>query len=327
MATGTKADLNIRNPFLHTALTERLAQFADAFNASSNGAIRLTSVSKIGEAAHETFFTSISGLVTRRDTTSVADVAGTKLVNAEKTEIKLDRKIGPVENTLSGFVKIGMSENEMQTAVGEQAGVAMAVGMLNDGLGALRAAMAGQAALLATKAGTLDTATLVDGLFKLGDRADRIVVWIMHSLPYSKLLQSQIAANIDGVSNFNVSTASPVTLNRPVIVTDSAALWADEAGGAGVDYYYTLGLTQGALDLINTEAENVLLDIVTGKENLIARIQGEYAFNMGMKGFSYDLTNGGANPAEAALTTATNWDKVITDLKDGPGVVIRTQNG
>lgn len=327
MATGTKADLNIRNPFLHTALTERLAQFSDAFNAASNGAILLSTQSKIGEAEHSTFFQAISGLITRRDTTSVADATAAKLVNVEKTEIKLDRKIGPVENTIASFLKIGMTTDEMQTAVGDQAGVAMAVGMLNDGIGALVAAMKAQTAILATKAGTMDTSTLVTGLYKLGDRADRVVVWIMHSVVYVSLLKDQIAANIDGISNFNVQTATPVTLNRPVIVTDSASLFEDEGGGVGIDYYFTLGLTASALDLINTEAENVIFDIVTGKENLIGRIQGEYAFNMGMKGFTYDLTNGGANPSSAALNTSTNWDKVVTDLKDGPGVIIRTQNG
>lgn len=327
MATGTKADLNIRNPFLHTALTERLAQFADAFNGASGGAIRLTTQSKIGEAAHETFFQQISGLVSRRDTTSTADATASKLVNVEKTEIKLDRKIGPVENTIASFLKIGMTSDEMQVAVGEQAAVAMSVGMLNDGIAALVAAMKNHASIMATRAGTLNTTTLVEGLYKIGDRADRVVVWVMHSIPYVSLLKDQISANIDGVSNFNVQTATPVTLNRPVIVTDSASLFVDDGGGAGTDYYYTLGLTAGALDLINSEAENVLFDIVTGKENLIARVQGEYAFNMGMKGFSYDLTNGGVNPNAAALATSTNWDKVVTDLKDGPGVIVRTENG
>ena len=33
-----------------------------------------------------------------------------------------------------------------------------------------------------------------------------------------------ISANIDGISNFNVANAAPVTLNRPVLVTDSASL-------------------------------------------------------------------------------------------------------
>jgi hypothetical protein len=326
MPIGTKADLNVRNPFLHTSLTERLTQFVDAFNSASNGAIQLSAKQTLGEASHETAFRNIASLVTRRDTTSTAAATSQKLINSEKTSIKLDRKIGPVDNTLSGFVKIGMGEDEMQVVVGEQAAVAMAVDMLDTGLLATRAALvAAQSGAFANLvAGTATTAALVSTLYKAGDRADRIVVWIMHSYVYSQLVQQQIAANIDGVSNFNVATATPVTLGRPVIVTDSAALYVDEGGGVGVDHYYTLGLTAGALELLNSESENVIFDIVTGNENLIARIQGEYAYTIGMKGFTYDLTNGGVNPNNTAIGTGTNWDIVVDSLKDGPGVVMRT---
>jgi hypothetical protein len=327
MAIGTKADMNVRNPFLHTALTERLTQFSDAFNSASGGAITLGSQSTIGEARHETFFKNISSLVTRRDTTSTSDATAQKLVNGEIVHVKLDRKIGPVDNTIDSFRKIGMGTDEMQIVVGEQAAVAMGLDMLNEGLGAVRAALvtAQSGAAMHAPTTTATTAALVSALYKAGDRADRIVCWVMHSFVYSQLVQQQIAANIDGVSNFNVATATPVTLNRPVIVTDSSALIAVDGVASGNDHYFSLGLTAGALELVNTEEENVLLDIVTGKENLIARVQGEFAYNMGVKGFAYDLTNGGVNPNTAALRTGTNWDIVVSSLKDGPGVVLRTQ--
>lgn len=325
MPTGTKTDLNVRNPFLHTALTERLTQFSDAFNEASNGAISLTTESMIGEADHSTAFRNISSLITRRDTTSTDDATSQKLVNSEKTRVKLDRSIGPVDNALSGFRKIGMDADEMQIVVGEQAGKAIAIDMLNEGLGAVRAALVSGGTTLHAHAGPLATAELVKGLYKFGDAADRVVVWLMHSFVYSQLIQQQIAANIDGVSNFNVSTATPVTLNRPVIVSDSEALVTTDGAGAGNDHYFTLGLTAGALELINSEEEEVIFEVVTGKKNLIARIQGEFAYTVGMTGFSYDLTNGGVNPNTAALRTGTNWDSVVDSHKDWPGVVIRTQ--
>src|SRR5262245_50036231 len=48
----------------------------------------------------------------------------------------------------------------------------------------------------------------------------------MHSKPYYDLVQSQINANITGISNFAIAQATPVTLNRPVIITDSSSLVA-----------------------------------------------------------------------------------------------------
>jgi hypothetical protein len=325
MVAGTKLDLNVRNPFLHTALSERLTQFADAFNLASSGAIILRTEGMIGEAMHSTFFQNIAGLVTRRDTTSVAAAAGTKLTNQEKTIIKMDRKIGPVENTLSSFIKIGMTSNEMQTAVGEQAGVAMALDMLNDALGAIRAAMVNDGAVQATVAGPVTSASLIQALYKRGDRASDVVIWIMHSFAYSQLVQSQLAANIMGVSNFNVASGTPVTMGRPVIVTDSTALVIPNGAGAGNDYYYTLGLVAGSAECINSETENVVFDIVTGLENLVGRVQGEYAYSLGIRGYSYNLTVGGSNPASATLRTGTNWTNVIASFKDGPGVILRSQ--
>lgn len=326
MPTGTKSDLNVRNPFMHTALTERLTQFVDAFNEASNGAITLSARQEIGEAAHETAFRNIASLVTRRDTTAVTDATSQKLTNSEKTRIKLDRKIGPVDNTLSGFIKIGMSEAEMQVVVGEQAAVAMAVDMLDTSLLAARAAIstASGGTFMHDVDAVASSSGLVKALYKAGDRADRIVCWVMHSFVYAQLIENQLAANIDGVSNFNLATATPVTLNRPVIVTDSASLVVADGKALGNDHYYSFGLTASALECLNSEEENVILDIITGKENLIARIQGEYAYSLGMKGFSYDLTNGGANPNSTAIGTGTNWDLIVDSLKDGPGVIMRT---
>ena len=54
------------------------------------------------------------------------------------------------------------------------------------------------------------------------------------------------------------------------------------------------------------------------------RYQGEYAYNMKVKGFTWDVTNGGANPTAAAVATATNWDKTVADDKNIGGVQLVT---
>ena len=54
-----------------------------------------------------------------------------------------------------------------------------------------------------------------------------------------------------------------------------------------------------------SEEETITSQMVTGLEQLIMRIQGEYTFNVGRKGFKRDITNGGANPTDTALGTTT----------------------
>ncbi|MCY1184677.1 hypothetical protein D9M73_253910 [compost metagenome] len=139
-------------------------------------------------------------------------------------------------------------------------------------------------------------------------------------------MQAQITANIDGVSNFNVATGTPVTLNRPVLVTDSDALIETAgSGSAATTDYMTLGLTVDGLKVENTEEEELVIENVTGKENLITRLQGEFAYNMGVKGFKWDIANGGANPNDATLGTGSNWDAVRGSFKDFAGVIIQSR--
>ena len=95
MAAKTKTTFTIYHEQFHSGYTETLVQETEAFNAASQNAIRLSTESKIGDYANETFFSSISSLVSRRDTSSVSAATDLDLVNAEISEVKLNRKIGP----------------------------------------------------------------------------------------------------------------------------------------------------------------------------------------------------------------------------------------
>lgn len=328
-----KGDLKYINPFVQTGITETLTQAAAGMFEASRGALILQSAFKPGDFETQSFFQNISGLITRRDPTSLAAAADTKLVQAEFSRVKLNRKIGPVAATRDSFRKAGLSRNAMDLVVGQQAGVAMQVDMLNTTLRSLRAALAADAASYVNgTAGTIKSTGaggLINALSKRGDAAAGIVVWIMHSKVFFDLVEEQIAADIDGVSGLVFAEASPRTMGRPVLVTDSPDLvqanGIDIGGGNFVDGYFTLGLTAAAALMEETEGTEVVTQDITGQENLVVRIQGEYAQNIGLKGYTWDKTNGGENPTNAALATGTNWDTTFADVKDRAGVVIKTR--
>ena len=54
------------------------------------------------------------------------------------------------------------------------------------------------------------------------------------------------------------------------------------------------------------------------------RLQGESAYTMTMKGFTWDLANGGSYPSAAAVATGSNWDIQVSNVKNGPGVMMQT---
>lgn len=328
MAIGTKTNFKIYNEYTHTGMVETLVQVSEVFNAASQGTIRLTSVNRRGDFNYESFFASTSGLVTRRitkGTGSTSAVTDLSLAQSEKVGVKINRKIGPVANTLDSFKKIGdgpFDENALNYAIGVQAAKAMQIEMCDTAIGAAVAALNNQAAVKYTvlSNGTLATSSLVSGLAKFGDQANRIVCWVMHSKAFYDLVQSQITANIDGVSNFVVAQGTPVTLNRPVLITDSPSLVS-----ASPFNYYTLGLTVDAIEAEDSEESTVVSDMALGLENLLVRMQGEYAYNLAMKGFTWDVTNGGENPTVAALTTGSNWDPIAASYKDYAGIIIQSK--
>lgn len=52
---------------------------------------------------------------------------------------------------------------------------------------------------------------------------------------------------------------------------------------------------------------------VLGEMSRRDQLQAEFAYALGARGSQWDSTNGGVNPTDAALTTATNWDESNDD--------------
>lgn len=329
MADYLASNFKIYQEYLKTRAAETLQQNADIFNGAVNNAIILRTVEKPGDYEYESFFKQIAGLVSRRDNTSTASATKLSMLQDEFVRVKLSRKIGPVDTARDAFRKwIGhYSEMEFSGILGAQIADAQQKDMANTALLAARAALVtadgGALMYTTTSPSTLKTGDLISGLSKMGDAADRIVAWVMHSKPYYDLVQSQVTDKITGIANFNVQTGTPVTLNRPVFVTDSDSLKVT-SGSPAVTNYYTLGLTASGVLCEVTETSDIVVDDITGNEVLMTRLQGEFAYNLGVKGFKYDTANGGINPNASAVGLGTNWDKASTDNKSLAGVVIKS---
>lgn len=321
-STGRLPEGLIYPELVHGGLVETLVQNTDAFNAASGGAIRLVNARRRGDFAQESFIKNVSGLVNRRGVAGSPEnpaVTSNPVPMDEHVSVKVNRRVGPIDQTLDSFRKLGEDADLeiLSRKIGVQIAKAIQVDQLEAGLTSLVAGITNQATLTDAPSpeSLISTSRLVDGLALFGDQGARIKVWVMHSKVYYDLVKDQISANIDGISNFNVANAAPVTLNRPVLVTDSASLV-----NAGV--YTTLGLTEDAVVLEDSEQESMMGDLITGKDNLVVRLQGEFAYNIGLKGCAWDVANGGVNPDDTALGTGTNWDSVMDDVKDLPGIAL-----
>lgn len=162
------------------------------------------------------------------------------------------------------------------------------------------------------------------GQAKFGDQASMISAWVMHSKAMFDLYGKNLT---NSASLFTYGTVNVVRdpFGKLLIMTDSPALFLDEAGGVGVDYYASLGLVPGGVVIDQNNDFTANEEAKNGDENIIRTYQAEWSYNVGIKGFAWDKTNGGKSPNDAALLTSTNWDKYATSHKDLAGVVVKTK--
>jgi hypothetical protein len=319
-AIGTNADFTIYQEQFWSGAYEHTSQNTALFNEASGGAFQLVSTERKGNFVQEQFVKMLGGIVNRR-VDGIADVTDISATSDENINVKVKRRIGPMADTRDKWRSIGSTLEEMSFILGGMAGEAIVLDMVNTAVAVLEAALQGQAAVVHTAgAVTLSHGVLVDGMAKFGDRASALQLLVMHSKPHFDLVKQAITDKIFGVANVTIYEGTVGTFGRRQLVIDAPSLV--DAGAPNT--YNTLLVGPGAVTIEESEQREVVSQTVTGKENLVERIQGEYAFNVGVRGFKYN-TAAGANPTDAALATPANWIKNVTANKDLPGVRIVTQ--
>lgn len=318
MATGTQADFKLYHDQFHSGISETLQDNNSIFNGASGGAFRLVSDVKSGEYEDSSFFQDLGDIVAHRDPTSTAAQVAGKLVQGENTQVKVMRKITPIESTLSSWRQIAKDPREMSFRIGQQLAEKIIEDYASVGISSLAAAIGANANMVHTGLAANHTA-LTGGLRKMGDKAGNVTMWLTNSNAYFNMVDNAIADKLYEEAGMVVYGGTPGTLGKPVLVSDNAALSFFDV----TQQDRILGLTSGALTINESQVTDTAFELVTGLENLVYRFQSEYGFNIGMKGYSYDKT-AGANPTDATLATGANWVKTASFDKSTAGVLINT---
>lgn len=324
MSFGTRSNFVIYPAQFWGGVVETVQQNAEGFNAASQNTLRLVTRAILGDYERESFLKSTTGLVQFRDVTSTAGLADINLNQGEMIGVKVNRTLGPVAQDRDSFRKMGVSPDEFSYMLGQQFGPEIAVDYINTAVGAVRAAISNDATLLydnsAQTTPTLNHGAMVQGMRNFGDRASRIKVWVMHSKNYYDLMQQQITDKLFEVAGATVYNGTIATFGKPVVVTDSVNLYTV---GSSNTKYDVLGLVENAIEIAESEERDIISQPITGQANLADRIQGEYAFNVRIKGVQYSTTNG-INPTNSVLFTPATWTKVVADSKEMPGIRVET---
>lgn len=327
MAIGKASDMKVYHEEFQSGMVESVAQFLAIFNEGTRGAIRLIPNALKGDYSKAAFFKDVASLVTRRDATSTAAVTDLALTQDEVISVKLNRKAGPLAQTLDAIKKANLSEADASRAFGKLAGEQKMKDMVDAAIRSVGAAIGATTAMVSDVSVTVGTrvpatpARLNTALALMQDAAQDVVCWVAHSQPNFDIIGGILAGSTTGLADVaTIQGALPGYLGRPAVITDSAYLTFTDT----YVKYRTLGLVRDAVKVEESEEESFHTEIVSGLENLVRRWQAEYAFNVSCRGYKWDITNGGANPSDATLATVTNWDKVATSNKHTPGVLLIT---
>lgn len=313
------SQMQVFNDFIMPATLETLDQMLVAFNQASNGAIVLSPDGFVGDFMQESFFQTLAAAQRRVDRYAANGAASvTELTELKNSSVKVAGGFGPIR-----YEPSQMTWLERPTVQGiEVASRAFAEILLKDQLNtaiaALVAAITAQATATNDVSATLgiSQAALNSAHAKFGDASQSLVAQVMQGTTWHKLVGQAIANSTNLFVAGNVRVVD--ILGKVTVVTDAPALM--QAGTP--DKEIILSLVPGAA--LVSDGRDIISNVQTsnGKERIETTIQTDYTFGLGLKGYTWDQTNGGKSPTDAELATGTNWDKTATSIKHTAGVAL-----
>lgn len=314
------------NKWVYTTVNELVTQQIDLFNAASRGAIILRNDNNTGDYSDATFWQLLGGAVRRRNAYGSGAVTPIDLQMLVDTMVKVAGGTPPINIPPVMFNWIDMNPEEGAMQIARQLAPQMMQDMLNTAVAALSAALRGVAAVNNDISGgtggaeLMSPAALNATMAKFGDRSGAIVAWVVHSKPMHDYYGNAIA-NANELYRYETIAVTSDPFGKVFVMSDIPSL---VVAGSPTDYI-SLGLVPGAALVARNDDFFQNIETTNGDENILRTYQAEWSYNLGIKGFTWDKTNGGKSPTNAALATSTNWDQTVTSIKDLAGVVLRTQ--
>ena len=314
----SQSQMIVFNQYLMPVLAEMYPQEIQKFNAASNGAIVLQSAGFDGDFFRESFYTALHSAQRRVDRYAAqAAAAATDLTQAQQSMVKVAGGFGPIRYEPSQMTWLNKPTQEGIEVAARMFTEALLADQLNTAIAASVSAIGNVAGLTndvsATGKITHSVLNSTDALF--GDMSQALVARIMTGLQFHTLIGENLA---NAAQLFKSDTVRVVDiLGKAIVVTDAPALRV--AGTPNKQKVLTL--VAGGVRVSDSGDLITNIETKNGQTRIETTMQSDYTFGLGIKGFTWDETNGGKSPTDAELATGTNWDKVKTSVKECAGVI------
>ncbi|HDS1797591.1 TPA: major capsid protein [Pseudomonas putida] len=312
------SNMKVFNEYLKQTTIETLQQDVEKFNAASAGAIRLTTQGIDGDFLQESFWAGLHGAQRRVDRYAAnSSQASTPLSQKQYDSVKIAGGFGPIIWEPSQLSWVQKNPEEALEVISRNLSESIMADQLNTAIAALVAAIGNQPTAVndvsATAGITYVAINNAHALF--GDASQRLVAQVMTGAMYHKLM-GQNLANAERLFQFSGVQVVDI-LGKAVIITDAAALF--ESGTP--DKQKVLSLADGAAMVMDGSDLITNIETTNGNQRIETTMQADYTFGMGLKGYTWDTTNGGKSPTDAELATGSNWDLVANSIKASAGVM------
>ena len=303
---------------IYTTTIELLGQKLEAFNAAAGGTIVLNTNAWAGNYTKESFFQSISGAQRRVDR-GIANTsqASTTLSQGEFVGVKVAGGFGPVIFEPGQITYLNQNPEGAIMAISEGFSDALLADQLNTAVGAAVAAVENIAALVndVSASAGLSQQALNAGHFKFGDMQGMLTADIMHSSGSESLIDKALANGEQLFVSSNVTVVS--ILGKILVVSDIPSLYV-----AGTpNKTKVLSVTAGGIIVSNSSDIITNMETNNGNKRIETTWQADYTFGLQLKGYAWDIANGGSSPTDAELFTGTNWDIAVTSNKHSLGTL------
>lgn len=313
-----QSDMKIYNDDIVGTTIELLGQKTDQFNAASGGAIVLSSAAWMGDFSRESFFNQIASAKRRVDRyAAIAPAPVTALTQGENVGVKVAGGFGPVIFSPSQMTWLNKDPATAITAISEGFADALLADQLNTSVAAAVAAVSGNTALVTDVSATagISLNVLNNSHAKFGDQSQLLVADVMTGATYHNLIDKALTNSSQLFQSGNVTVVD--ILGKRYVVSDIPALYL-----AGTpNKAYVLSLVASGIIVDNTSDVISNIDTRNGNTVIETTWQADYTFGLKLKGYSWDVTNGGKSPTDAELFTASNWDKAVAENKHTLGTL------
>ena len=312
------ANMQVYDTEIYTTTIELLGQKLEAFNAASGGTIVLNTNAWRGNYTKEAFFQSLAGAQRRVDrNAAIGAQAATQLTQGEFVGVKVAGGFGPITFEPAQMTYLMESPVDAISAISEGFSDALLADQLNTAVGCAVAAVENVAALVndVSASAGLSQQALNAGHFKFGDMQGMLVADVMHSSGNESLIDKALANGEQLFVSSNVTVVS--ILGKIMVVSDIPALYV-----AGTpNKTKVLSVTAGGIIVSNSSDIITNMDTTNGQTRIETTWQADYTFGLQLKGYAWDIANGGASPLDAELFTGTNWDIAVTSNKHTLGTL------